>query len=254
MSFRTLLHVILPSLATITAVSSSSATSIRDTQEELTTWVETKKVTAETKATWESEKIIVADLISLLEQEKEKLTSRIEMLEENTDSTDKLRTKLNADKEALLISTKALESVVPGLEDQIRSLIIKLPTPLLEEIQPLLLRLPEPEKDTRMSISQRLLTVVGTLNKIDKFNTGITLTSEIRSIGDKSLEVKTLYYGLAGAYFASESAGYAGIGSPEEAGWDWEERPEFKKQIINLIDTYEGAREATFVELPVVAK
>ena len=254
MSFRTLLHVILPSLATITTVSSSLATSIRDTQEELTTWVETKKVTAETKATWESEKIIVADLISLLEQEKEKLTSRIEMLEENTDSTDKLRTKLNADKEALLISTKALESVVPGLEDQIRSLIIKLPTPLLEEIQPLLLRLPEPEKNTRMSISQRLLTVVGTLNKIDKFNTGITLTSEIRSIGDKSLEVKTLYYGLAGAYFASESAGYAGIGSPGEAGWDWEEKPEFKKQIINLIDTYEGAREATFVELPVVAK
>ena len=254
MSFRILLHVVLPSLATITTVTSSLATSIRDTQEELTTWVETKKVTAETKATWESEKIIVADLISLLEQEKEKLTSRIEMLEENTDSTDKLRTKLNADKEALLISTKALESVVPGLEDQIRSLIIKLPAPLLEEIQPLLLRMPEPEKDTRMSISQRLLTVVGTLNKIDKFNTGITLTSEIRSIGDKSLEVKTLYYGLAGAYFASESAGYAGIGSPGEAGWDWEERPEYKKQIINLIDTYEGAREATFVELPVVAK
>ena len=143
---------------------------------------------------------------------------------------------------------------MPDLEDQIRSLIIKLPAPLLEEIQPLLLRLPEPEKDTRMSISQRLLTVVGTLNKIDKFNTGITLTSEIRSIGDKSLEVKTIYYGLAGAYFASESAGYAGIGSPGEAGWDWEERPEYKKQIINLIDTYEGAREATFVELPVVAK
>ncbi|MEC7609335.1 MAG: DUF3450 family protein, partial [Verrucomicrobiota bacterium] len=175
-------------------------------------------------------------------------------LEANTDSTDTLRTKLNADKEALLTSTKALELVVPDLEDQIRSLIVKLPAPLLEEIQPLLLRLPEPEVDTRMSISQRLLTVVGTLNKIDKFNTGITLTSEIRTIGDKSLEVKTLYYGLAGAYFASESAGYAGIGTPGEAGWEWVERPEFKKQIINLIDTYEGAREATFVELPVVAK
>ena len=205
MSFRILLHVVLPSLATITTVS-SLATSIRDTQEELTTWVETKKVTAETKATWESEKIIVADLISLLEQEKEKLTSRIEMLEENTDSTDKLRTKLNADKEALLISTKALESVVPGLEDQIRSLIIKTTYPITRRDTAPLLRLPEPEKDTRMSISQRLLTVVGTLNKIDKFNTGITLTSEIRSIGDKSLEVKTLYYGLAGAYFKPAKA------------------------------------------------
>ena len=254
MSIRIPLQVILLSLTTTTTVTSSLGTTIRDTQEELITWVDTKKVTAEAKSIWESEKVIVADLISLLEQEKEKLTARIAKLEANTDSTDTLRTKLNADKEALLTSTKALELVVPDLEDQIRSIIVKLPEPLLEEIQPLLLRLPKPEEDTRMSISQRLLTVVGTLNKIDKFNTGITLTSEIRSIGDKSLEVKTLYYGLAGAYFASESAGYAGIGTPGEAGWEWVERPEYKKQIINLIDTYEGTREATFVELPVVAK
>ncbi|MEC8330061.1 MAG: DUF3450 family protein [Verrucomicrobiota bacterium] len=254
MFIRIPLQVLLLSLATITTVTPSMGTTIRDTQEELTTWVETKKVTSEAKATWESEKVIVADLISLLEQEKEKLITRIAKLEANTDSTDTLRTKLNADKEALLTSTKALELVVPDLENRIRSIIIKLPAPLLEEIQPLLLRLPEPEDDTRMSISQRLLTVVGILNKIDKFNTGITLTSEIRSIGDKSLEVKTLYYGLAGAYFASESAGYAGMGTPSEAGWEWFERPEYKKQILNLIETYEGAREAIFVELPVVAK
>ena len=254
MFIRIPLQLLLLLLATATTVTPSLGTTIRDTQEELTTWVDTKKVSAEAKATWESEKVIVADLISLLEQEKEKLTTRISMLEANTDSTDTLRTKLNADKEALLKSTKALELVVPDLEDQIRSLIVRLPAPLLEEIQPLLIRLPEPEVNTRMSISQRLLTVVGTLNKIDKFNSGITLTTEIRTIGDKSLEVKTLYYGLAGAYFASESAGYAGIGTPGEAGWEWVERPEYKKQIINLIDTYEGAREATFVELPVVAK
>ena len=254
MSYRMILHVLLPSLATITAVNSSLGSTIRDTQDELITWVDTEKVIAETKASWDSEKVIVADLISLLEQEKEKLTARIAKLDANTDSTDKLRTKLNAEKEALLTSTKALESVVPELEDKIRSLVTKLPAPLLEEVQPLLIRLPKPDEDTRMSISQRLLTVVGTLNKIDKFNTGITLTSEIRSIGDKSLEVKTLYYGLAGAYFASESAGYAGIGTPGEASWEWVEKPEYKKQITNLIDAYEGAREATFVELPVVAK
>ena len=254
MSVRIILQVLIPLLATITTLTPSFATSIRDTQEELISWVDTEKVIAETKATWESEKVIVADLISLLEQEKEKLTARIEKLEANTDSTDKLRTELNAEKEALLTSTKALESVVPSLEDQIRSLITKLPAPLLDEIQPLLLRLPKPEEDTRMSISQRLLTVVGTLNKIDKFNTGITVTSEIRTIGEKSLEVKTLYYGLAGAYFASESSDYAGVGTPGETSWEWVERPEYKRQIINLIDTYEGAREAIFVELPVVAK
>ena len=131
MSYRTILHVLLPSLATITAVNSSLGSTIRDTQDELITWVDTEKVIAETKASWDSEKVIVADLISLLEQEKEKLTARIAKLDANTDSTDKLRTKLNAEKEALLTSTKALESVVPELEDKIRSLVTKLPAALL---------------------------------------------------------------------------------------------------------------------------
>ena len=94
---------------------------------------------------------------------------------------------------------------------------------------------------------------ISILNKVDKFNSGITVTSEIRSIGDKSLEVKTMYYGLAGAYFTSESAGYAGVGIPGKDGWSWSEKPELSKEIINLIETYEGTREATFVELPVFA-
>ena len=132
---------------------------------------------------------------------------KIEKLETTSNATDNLRTKLNADKESLLASNKKLTYIMPNLENQVKDLLGKLPIPLLEEINPLILRLPEDSNDTRISISERLLTVVGILNKIDKFNTGITLTSEIRSIGDKSLEVKTLYYGLAGAYFASESSG-----------------------------------------------
>ena len=75
MFIRIPLQVLLLSLATTTTVTPSLGTTIRDTQEELITWVDTKKVTAEAKATWESEKVIVADLISLLEQEKEKLTA-----------------------------------------------------------------------------------------------------------------------------------------------------------------------------------
>ena len=76
MFIRIPLQVVLLSLATTTTVTPSLGTTIRDTQEELITWVDTKKVTAEAKATWESEKVIVADLISLLEQEKEKAAGR----------------------------------------------------------------------------------------------------------------------------------------------------------------------------------
>lgn len=230
---------------------SSTGATIRETQGDLIAWVDTKKAIFETEADWASEKIIVEDLISLLQEEKDKLTVKIEKLEATSNATDNLRTQLNADKEALLASTKKLKSVIPKLEGQVKDLFLKLPDPLLDEINPLILRLPEDSNDTRISISERLLTVVGILNKVDKFNTGLTVISEIRNIGDKTLEVKTLYYGLAGAYFASESAGYAGVGVPTKDGWSWSEEPDLGKDIINLIKTYEGTREATFIELPV---
>ena len=231
----------------------SNGATIRETQGDLIAWVDTQKAIFETEAEWASEKIIVEDLINLLQTEKENLTIKIEKLETTANATDNLRTKLNADKESLLASTKKLKSVIPNLENQVKDLLGKLPNALVEEINPLVLRLPEDSVSTRISLSERLLTVVGILNKIDKFNTGITLTSEIRSIGDKSLEVKTLYYGLAGAYFASESAGYSGVGTPGTEGWLWSEQPELSKKIINLIEVYEGTKEATFVELPVFA-
>jgi len=238
-------------LCLLIIVGLAQAATIRDTQDELIAWVDTQKAIAETKSEWTTEKEIVEDLISLLELQKEKLTAQIENLDESSNATDKLRSELNADREKLLASNKALEAVVPDLEAKTRDLIKKLPDPLVEEAGPLIRRLPDADEDSRLPISQRLLTVVGILNKVDKFNTAITITSEIRSIGENSVEVKTLYYGLAGAYFASESAGYAGTGTPGTDGWEWTENSEISDQVVNLIKTYEGAREATFVKLPV---
>jgi len=251
MSKRFLSQITLTIGTFFLGTSTLGAATIRETQGELTAWVDTQKVIAETKANWTAEKEIVEDLIGLLENEKEKLSESIDKLDEGSDATDKLRTELNADKEKLLASTEALEEIIPQLETETRNLIKKLPDPLKEEISPLLSRLPKKGAATRMPVSQRLLTVVGILNKIDKFNTGISITSEIRSVGDKSVEVKTLYYGLAGAYFASDNAEYAGTGAPGEDGWIWTENTEAGDEIVDLIRTYEGAREATFVALPV---
>lgn len=251
MSKRFLSQTIIGVVTTLLTTSLAGATTIRETQGELIAWVDTQKAIAETETSWAAEKEIVEDLIALLENEKEKLSDSIEKLDESSDATDTLRTELNADREKLLASTAALEEVIPQLETETRDLVNKLPDPLKEEIDPLLRRLPEAGKMTRLPVSQRLLTVVGILNKVDKFNTGITITSEIRSVGDRSVEVKTLYYGLAGAYFASDNAEYAGTGAPGEDGWVWTEDAAISDEVVNLIRTYEGAREATFVKLPV---
>ena len=230
--------------------STGSAQAIRDTQDSLVTWVDTQKAISATKAEWAAEKQIVSDLISLLQQKKEKLEASIEKLEDSTDATDTLRSELNADREALLAANESLETVLPLLESKIRTLVSKLPDPLVLEIEPLTRRLPEADTKSTLPVSQRLLTVVGILNKVDKFNTGITVTSEIRSIGDQSLEVDA-YLGLAGAYFASESSDYAGLGVP--GGDGWAAGRSIRGDVVDLIKTYEGAREATFVELPIQA-
>jgi len=240
-------------LAVLLIAAPAQSQTIRDTQDTLVSWVDTRKAIAATEAEWLAEKEIVADMITLLESEKAKLESGIEELEDSSDATDARRSELNASREKLLETTGELSEVVPELESKVSALIEKLPAPLVSELSQLITRLPDPESETRLALSQRLLTVVGILNRIDKFNTAITVTTEIRSIGERNVEVKTLYFGLAGAYFASASGDYAGYGSAGEDGWNWTEDAAIAKNVVNLIKTYEGNREATFVELPVQA-
>ncbi|WP_269525184.1 DUF3450 family protein [Coraliomargarita parva] len=247
MSFKKTCYSVFAGLAIVSA----SQAEIRDTQDKLISWVETKKTISETEANWLAEKEIITDLVKVLENEKTKLEESIEKLDTSADATDKLRTDLNADKESLLAANETLESVIPELEAKARDLLAKLPKPLIEELDPLIRRLPEAGKKSSLPVSQRLLTVVGILNKVDKFNTGITITSEIRNLGETSMEVKTIYFGLAGAFFASDNGAYTGIGIPAEGGWKWEEDKAIAGSVVDLIDTYEGAREASFVTLPV---
>ncbi|MEM8866932.1 MAG: DUF3450 family protein [Verrucomicrobiota bacterium] len=226
---------------------------IRDTQDELVAWVETEKAIAETKGAWAAEKEVVADLIALLETEKEKLTTSIEALEDTSDATDTKRSELNADKERLVASTETLEAAVPELEALAREFVERLPSPLVEELAPLIRRLPESGAKVTLPVSQRLLTVVGILNKIDKFNSSISVVSEIKATGESSVEVTTLYIGLAGAFFADASGNYAGTGKPGTDGWVWEEDATIAKDVVALIESYQGASEAKFVELPLSA-
>lgn len=231
----------------------AEAQTIRDTQDKLISWVDTRKAIALTDAEWLAEKEVVTDLITLLETEKSKLEAGIEKLADSSDATDARRAELNASREKLVETTKALDAVLPELEAKVLALIEKVPDPLLAELGPLVSRLPNPDSQTRLPLSQRLLTVVGILNRIDKFNTAITVTTEIRNIGERSVEVKTLYFGLGGAYFASSGGDYAGYGTAGDAGWSWTEDSAIAGDIVNLIKTYEGGREATFVRLPVSA-
>ncbi|MGF1531913.1 MAG: DUF3450 family protein [Puniceicoccaceae bacterium] len=232
------------------SASETVASVVRETQDTFSQLIDVRKVISQTRADWLEEKEVVNDMVSLLRDEKRRLEQRVEALEEDSTETDALRSSLNAEREELLAVNRTLSEVLPELESSVRSLLPLLPDPLIADLSSLLQRLPTSE-ESKLPLSQRLLTVVGILNRIDKFNSEISVISEIRQVETKSLEVKTIYFGLAAAYFASPASDYAGLGQPGEDGWQWSTEKSLSKPIQDLIRTYEGTREAVFTQLPI---
>ena len=138
-----------------------------------------------------------------------------------------------------------------GLERDLKVLVPRLPEPIKTKVEPLIARMPADPEHTSISVAERLQNVVGILNEVGKFNGEITLATEVRTLADgKPSEVRTIYVGLAQAYYVS-AGGEAGIGRPSENGWNWEARPNLAKDVQHAVEILQTKAKPAFVPLPV---
>ena len=143
-------------------------------------------------------------------------------MQASASAADQDRVQLTAEKEELAAGASVVEANIGALETQIKRILKTLPEPLIEKIQPLVRRLPENPANTKLSFGERVQNIVGILSQADKFNTTVTLTSDARAIDSgKTVQVSTIYWGLAMAYYVDDSGSYAGIGYPTADGWEW---------------------------------
>lgn len=225
--------------------------SIKDTRNVLDKWVETRQIISEEQANWKVEKSILGDTVKLLSSEVERLDAALADLESSATAADEERTTLAAEKEKLTAASSVVEANIGELETQLKRVIKSLPAPLIDKIKPLIRRLPDDPAKTDLSLGERVQNIVGILSQADKFNTTITQTSESRDIGGgKTVEVRTLYWGLAMAYYVDASEQYAGIGIPGPDGWEWPRVDDAGDEIKELIDVYEGSEDINFVIVP----
>ena len=240
------------SLSVLASAGASLATAqIGETRSTLEKWVETRQIISKEKADWKVERSILGDTIHLLSGELERLKSALEETEASATAADEERTTLNQEKERLSAASAVIEANIAQLETQMKAIVKTLPLPLIDRIKPLIRRLPEDSTETTLSIGERVQNIVGILSQADKFNTTITQTSESREINDgKTVEVRTLYWGLAAAYYVDASGQYAGYGYPTAEGWEWPRLDDAGATIRTLIDVYEGSGEIQFVPLP----
>lgn len=222
-----------------------------ETRETFREWLRTEKQISQEQSAWKAEKEILADRIALLETEKEALEERIASAEERMSQAEGKRSDLTAERESALAAMASIRESLPQLEARAKALAATFPPPLREEISKLIQRIPENPENTRLSSAERLQAVIGILSQADKFNSGVSVVAEIRDIGGRQAEVRTVYFGLGGAYFSDDAGSYAGVGIPVADGWEWEVVEGLGPAVTRLLGVYDGGREASFTDLPV---
>ncbi|BET66693.1 hypothetical protein ASA1KI_16110 [Opitutales bacterium ASA1] len=216
-------------------------------------WAQIKSRIAQEKSEWTREQALLADTLETAKAELVALDRRIDEIKNSSTQADGKRAELNTGIEEAKAASEALAQIVTQSEAEVRSLLPMLPAPLVAELQPLLSRLPAEGARTSIPISQRLQTLAALLAQIEKFGSGLSLLSEIRTLADgEAREVKTLYFGMGAAFFADASGTVAGYGSATPSGWEWKAAEgDAAVRIADAIAIHESTKPPAFVSLPV---
>ena len=215
-------------------------------------WVETQRVISAEKRDWALGKELLEDRVELVRSEIEALRAKVTDAQESIAEADRTRQERLEEKERLERTAAALRDIAIGLEERVRSLIVRLPDPIRERIKPLSQRLPEDSTDTKLSLSERFQNVVGMLNEVDKFHREITVTSEVLPLPDgTTAEVTALYVGIGQGYYVGAEGRVAGVGSASPQGWVWKPANEMAPAVSTAVAVFENEEQAQFVRLPV---
>lgn len=213
--------------------------------------MQTQQLIGRERGDWQQGREILSGRIELVEKEVSTLDEKVKQSESSVAETHRKRDELLAENDQLKAVTERLVSVVAAMEEEVRKLMKLAPDPIRAKLQPLLNRIPAGGVATRVSIGERFQNVLGVLDELNRANSEITISFEVRTLANgSSTEVQVIYVGLAQAYYISPR-GEAGVGRPGVDGWVWEPAPQAANQILTALEIIQGKHTPSFVSLPV---
>lgn len=214
-------------------------------------WIATQRLIFQEGRDWQQQKEVLHSRIDLMRKEVADLDAKIAETRRVAAEADGKKSEARATKQKLTDQSSHLDDVLAELESGVRRIERLLPPPVQEKVQPLFQRIPADPTNTKTSIAERFQNVLGIMNEVNKASTDITLATEVRTLADgRPSEVKTLYVGLAQAYYLSPK-GEAGVGRPTLTGWVWTQANDLAPRILHAVEILEGKTQAKFVPLPV---
>lgn len=224
---------------------------LEETRLSMDKWIETQQIISRERKDWQQGKEILLGRLELIKKEVATLEEKTGQAETGVTEANKKRSDLVAENDQLKAANTLLTEAVTGMEGEVRLLFKALPEPVQTKLQPLYQRIPEDTARTRVSAAERFQNVLGILNELNKTNNEITVSYEVHHLADgKPSEVKTMYVGLAQAYYVS-ARGEGGVGHPTADGWKWEPSKAVASEVLTALEILEGKRTPAFVHLPV---
>lgn len=237
---------------------SAHAAPVDDVRNILKQWVETEKTISQEQENWRQEKDLLENVLSSLNQEERVLNNTIATAQQATSRADDERLELISRRESYQRNSSRFADQLSLFERQAVQLIPQLPIILRDEMGLMVNRLYQADEGN-YSLSQRAQNLINILSAIQKFDSSITVSNEIRTLktGDK-IEVRVLYLGLSRAFYAAKDKRVSGIGRPleggSEDGWQWVEEIDLADDINDAIDIYENVDTPGLIQLPLSLK
>lgn len=249
------LPVIALMYSSVVFASEQNSDNIEQAKSVIEKWVETRRIISQEKRDMMLSQEMLNERIALVEREIDSLNAKIKDAQASIDQADKKCADMIGANEKLKATSQFLTDIAVSLEGDIKHLLERLPDAVSERVKPLSQRLPKDSAKTELSVSERFQNVVGILNEVDKFNREISVTSEVRTLPDKSgLEVAVIYFGIGRAYYTNAKGDIAGTGAAGENDWIWEPESGIGTSVAEAIAILKNEKAASFVQMPVVIK
>jgi ATP-dependent exoDNAse (exonuclease V) beta subunit len=192
---------------------------------------------------------------ALFERELKSVQEELGKLSTNSSVAEVERSKSEEELKTTLEALEAVKGILGDLESQLKALKPLFPAPLGATVENLLNRLPADPANTKAGVSERMQTVVGILNEVDKFNNAILVSNE-KQPNEKGelLSVDVIYLGLGQAFFVAPTSDFAGVGVPSPDGWKWTRKDDLAGSVRRAVAMYRNQTPAEFLALPVTVQ
>jgi hypothetical protein len=211
-------------------------------------WLDTERQISELTIRGIEQKSSMEQTLQLLNAEYQQLNKKQMNRQINSGELAEKRTQLIAEQSELEKQQKSLTTALKTINQQLGSLQVQLPPPLLTSWQAA-----GDLHNTSLEVTERLQIALDALTLLIDFQNRISIHEmAIVHPNGKQVWVTQLYLGAGQAWFVSNDLSYAGFGYPSTLGWQWEFDDNINaEQIAKGIAIHKKSRSVDWIKLPI---